>query len=107
MGNVLVRTLLETNQEIPDFLGRFRPEGLEASHVKFETESDWDEHEAAMTGNAGGAAGGDDPWATTEDNADGAARDNDADPWAGPSQSSTGDDVWAPDTRQLEQEPAW
>ncbi|KAK4248872.1 P-loop containing nucleoside triphosphate hydrolase protein [Corynascus novoguineensis] len=49
IASVLTRTLMETNQEIPDFLQRYVPEGMTADNLKFETDSDFEE----------GATGGD------------------------------------------------
>lgn len=40
---MLTRTLLETNQEIPDFLQPYVPEGMTADNLKFETDSDFEE----------------------------------------------------------------
>lgn len=47
IADVLTRTLLETQQEVPDFLGMYVPEGEAALHPRFETESDYDPDEAA------------------------------------------------------------
>jgi len=46
---------METNQEIPDFLQRYVPEGVTADNLKFETDSDFEE-EAAGGGNKGDGA---------------------------------------------------
>ncbi|QPH18825.1 hypothetical protein C2857_003925 [Epichloe festucae Fl1] len=46
MASVLTRTLLETDQEIPEFLQMYIPEGDAAKKPKFETESDFDPDEA-------------------------------------------------------------
>ena len=59
IASVLTRTLMETNQEVPHFLEQYKPQGDAANALKFETESDWDEHEAAMLGAAGGGGGED------------------------------------------------
>ncbi|KAG5923370.1 hypothetical protein E4U42_004975 [Claviceps africana] len=45
IANVLTRTLLETGQEIPDFLQMYVPEGDAANKPRFETESDYDPEE--------------------------------------------------------------
>jgi ATP-dependent RNA helicase DDX3X len=61
LASVLTRTLLETNQEVPDFLQSYIPEGDARTNLKFEADSDFDEGEAAC--------GQDDAWGTsTEDN---------------------------------------
>ncbi|KAG6137375.1 hypothetical protein E4U28_004593 [Claviceps purpurea] len=53
IASVLTRTLLETGQEIPEFLQMYVPEGDAATKPKFETESDFDPQEAreALNGN--------------------------------------------------------
>lgn len=63
MGSVLARTLLETDQEIPEFLRNRLPQGITRETVKFETESDFDPAEYEMAGGPGGdfdGFGGDD-----------------------------------------------
>jgi ATP-dependent RNA helicase DDX3X len=59
IASVLTRTLMETNQEIPDFLQSYVPEGATADNLKFEADSDFEE-EAVGTGGGGWGAGGDD-----------------------------------------------
>ncbi|KAK4124996.1 DEAD-domain-containing protein [Parathielavia appendiculata] len=56
IASVLTRTLLETNQEIPDFLQQYVPEGATPSNLKFEADSDFEE-EATGTGAGGGGWG--------------------------------------------------
>ncbi|KAH6605611.1 dead deah box rna helicase, partial [Trichoderma cornu-damae] len=57
MASVLTRTLLETNQEIPDFLQQHVPESYSSgTKVKFETESDFDPNDVAGAGDAEGGA---------------------------------------------------
>ncbi|KAK0717099.1 P-loop containing nucleoside triphosphate hydrolase protein [Lasiosphaeria miniovina] len=78
IASVLTRTLLETNQEVPDFLQQYIPEGDARTNLKFEADSDFDETEAAETGDDGGVWGdesGDQPttgdgggWGTTDNN---------------------------------------
>ncbi|KAK3935609.1 P-loop containing nucleoside triphosphate hydrolase protein [Diplogelasinospora grovesii] len=46
IGSVLTRTLLETGQDVPDFLEHFIPEGEAREHLKFEADSDYDPEEA-------------------------------------------------------------
>ncbi|KAF1854885.1 hypothetical protein Lal_00008680 [Lupinus albus] len=47
MASVLTRTLLETNQEIPDFLQQYVPEGEARNNLKFEADSDFDPNDYA------------------------------------------------------------
>ena len=47
----MTRTLLETKQDIPDFLEPYKPEGAALENLKFEADSDFEEE----TGNDGGA----------------------------------------------------
>lgn len=60
MGSVLTRTLLETDQEIPEFLQQYVPEGEAREKLKFEADSDFDPNDYAGAGDAGGAWGGGD-----------------------------------------------
>ncbi|KAL7929584.1 P-loop containing nucleoside triphosphate hydrolase protein [Trichoderma chlorosporum] len=62
IASVLTRTLLETNQEIPEFLRAYVPDNYaDGTKVKFETESDFDPSDVAGAGDAeGGAAWGGD-----------------------------------------------
>lgn len=46
IASVLTRTLLETKQEVPEFLQMYVPEGDAAQNLRFETESDYDPSEA-------------------------------------------------------------
>lgn len=55
---MLVRTLLETNQEIPEFLEQFKPEGEDLTKLKFEAEGDFSDDEAIGGGDAAWGAGG-------------------------------------------------
>ncbi|KAL1891755.1 hypothetical protein Sste5346_007505 [Sporothrix stenoceras] len=69
IASVLTRTLLETKQEIPDFLESYIPEGEARENLKFEADSDFEEFTpgdggddggwGAGGGDAGGDAGGD------------------------------------------------
>jgi ATP-dependent RNA helicase DDX3X len=43
IASVLTRTLLETNQEIPDFLESYQPEGEARNKLKFEADSDFED----------------------------------------------------------------
>ncbi|KAK2478100.1 hypothetical protein H9L39_10588, partial [Fusarium oxysporum f. sp. albedinis] len=68
MASVLTRTLLETNQEIPDFLQQYVPEGEARNNLKFEADSDFDPNDYAGAGDAwGGDAGNDAGNAATGD----------------------------------------
>ena len=60
MASVLTRTLLETGQDIPEFLQAYVPE--EGKDLKFEADSDWEEEggDAAGGDDGFGGAGGDD-----------------------------------------------
>lgn len=75
IASVLTRTLLETNQEVPDFLEEHIPEGEAREKLKFEADSDSDGSEA-------GDGPGDDMGAATEGNngddggSDAGAQDN-------------------------------
>ncbi|KAK4154854.1 P-loop containing nucleoside triphosphate hydrolase protein [Chaetomidium leptoderma] len=61
IASVLTRTLMETNQEVPDFLQSYVPEGASATNLKFEADSDFEDEGAnAGTGGAAWGAGGDD-----------------------------------------------
>lgn len=73
MASVLTRTLLETGQEVPDFLQRYVPEGDALTNLKFEADSDFDETEAQGGGDGGwgqdNEKGGDGGWGGGGDNA--------------------------------------
>ncbi|KAK4145337.1 P-loop containing nucleoside triphosphate hydrolase protein [Dichotomopilus funicola] len=58
LASVLTRTLMETNQEIPDFLEKYVPEGATKENLKFEADSDFEE-DMYGSGGAGGAYGAD------------------------------------------------
>ncbi|KAF5670610.1 ATP-dependent RNA helicase [Fusarium heterosporum] len=60
MASVLTRTLLETDQEIPDFLQSYVPDGEAREKLKFEADSDFDPNDYAGAGDADGAWGGGD-----------------------------------------------
>ncbi|CAM1501746.1 Fc.00g037300.m01.CDS01 [Cosmosporella sp. VM-42] len=55
IGSVLTRTLLETKQEIPDFLQEYVPEGEALESLKFEADSDFDPDDIGGANDAGGA----------------------------------------------------
>ncbi|KAM7186588.1 P-loop containing nucleoside triphosphate hydrolase protein [Rhypophila sp. PSN 637] len=52
LASVLTRTLMETNQEIPDFLERFKPQ---SGRLTFEADSDFDENDIVALENGGEA----------------------------------------------------
>lgn len=56
MAPVLVRTLLETKQQVPEFLQEFMPEGEELENLQFPSELDDDMGglDAGAWGDAGG-----------------------------------------------------
>lgn len=98
MASVLTRTLLETNQKIPDFLQMYIPEGEARENIKFEADSDFDPNDIAGAGDAGGAWGQDDDAAAAAGDGDGnawtgvASGDNqEADSW---NNTSTSNAVW-------------
>ncbi|KAB5547177.1 P-loop containing nucleoside triphosphate hydrolase protein [Coniochaeta sp. 2T2.1] len=72
MASVLTRTLMETQQEIPDFLEAYKPEGDAAVNLKFEADSDFEENDGGSDGGEGGgwgagSANGDDDAAKSDD----------------------------------------
>ncbi|KAF4978583.1 hypothetical protein FZEAL_5055 [Fusarium zealandicum] len=74
MGSVLTRTLLETDQEVPDFLQQYVPEGEARNNLKFEADSDFDPNDVAGAGDSGGA------WGTEEGDGENATADG-GDAW--------------------------
>ncbi|KAH7157447.1 P-loop containing nucleoside triphosphate hydrolase protein [Dactylonectria estremocensis] len=97
LASVLTRTLLETGQEIPDFLESYVPEGEARDNLKFEADSDFEPQDV------GGAGGGEDGCGQPDTAEDTGACDNDAgsgggDGWGGGSGANTGesggDDGW-------------
>lgn len=91
MASVLTRTLLETNQEIPDFLQQYVPEGEARNNLKFEADSDFDPNDYAGAGDAG------DAWGEDAGNNAGNAAGGDA--WGGGSDGGNtgGGDAWGAD----------
>lgn len=68
IASVLVRTLLETQQAVPDFLAHHIPEGDDLKQLKFESENEvGDAFDEEYGNNAGGA------WGTAEDGNENAA----------------------------------
>lgn len=60
LASVLTRTLLETNQDIPDFLEQYRPEGEAATNLVFEEDSDFEDAAGEEEGGDTWGGGGDD-----------------------------------------------
>ncbi|KAI0124745.1 P-loop containing nucleoside triphosphate hydrolase protein [Xylariales sp. AK1849] len=61
IAEILTKTLLETKQEIPDFLKQYVPEGEELETLKFEPDSDEESEAGDDAGEGGGGGwGGDD-----------------------------------------------
>ncbi|PNY26698.1 ATP-dependent RNA helicase ded1 [Tolypocladium capitatum] len=84
IASVLTRTLLETKQDVPDFLQMYVPEGTAADKPKFETESDFDPNDLGTAAELGGF-GGDSPGEGT----------GGGDAWGGGGGDATGgDDGW-------------
>ncbi|KAH9436970.1 hypothetical protein MCOR02_000633 [Pyricularia oryzae] len=99
IASVLVRTMLETNQEIPEFLSGYIPDGDARENLKFEADSDFEDNVDADD-NAGGG------WGSTDNGQDGntegatgddATDDNNNNSWGTrePIAKSTGDG-WGP-----------
>ncbi|GJC82897.1 ATP-dependent RNA helicase ded1 [Colletotrichum liriopes] len=99
ISSVLVRTLLETKQEVPDFLEPYKPTGKGLENLKFETESDFDPEEAGVAHL--GTSGGDGGWSNEGYGGDDAAAADGA--WGG-----AGNDA-GNETKKEEPEvaPAW
>ncbi|CZS80266.1 unnamed protein product [Fusarium graminearum] len=89
LGSVLTRTLLETDQEIPEFLQQYVPEGDARANLKFEADSDFDPNDYAGAGDAGG-----DAWGAGDGDDTGGG-----DAWGGDGGGDTGDtgggDAWS------------
>ncbi|KAK7209759.1 hypothetical protein V2G26_016937 [Clonostachys chloroleuca] len=108
LASVLTRTLLETEQEIPDFLEQYVPDGYVKgqANLKFETESDFDPNDlgsnefggGAESGGAGGWGGdadanaGADAFGAAEPSGDGAAWG--AEPAAPTAPAGDSSDTW-------------
>lgn len=57
IASVLTRTLMETKQEIPDFLTAYVPEDVSLEDLKFEADSDFDDGEGDDAGGEWGDQG--------------------------------------------------
>lgn len=64
MAPVLVRTLLETKQTVPEFLQQYMPEGEELQNLQFPSEQDDDVGgvDAGAWGEGGGGGDAGDAW---------------------------------------------
>jgi ATP-dependent RNA helicase DDX3X len=58
LAPLLVLTLLETGQEVPDFLQQFVPEGIDRANIKFEDNTDEEIEKEKEGGNGGGGGDG-------------------------------------------------
>lgn len=58
LAELLTKTLLETKQEIPEFLQQYVPENVNIEELKFEPDSDEEIEDAAGAGGWGADAGG-------------------------------------------------
>ncbi|KAL2263091.1 hypothetical protein VTK26DRAFT_8249 [Humicola hyalothermophila] len=59
LASALVRTLMETHQQVPEFLEQYIPPGMTADNLKFEADSDFEEEAVAPAGHDGWGAEGD------------------------------------------------
>ena len=83
IADALVKLLLETQQEIPEFLDGFKPDNVE--ELQFDDDTD-DEGE-------GGAAGGD-AWGAPTPQANGHSNSEAASGWGGEDATAGGNDGW-------------
>ncbi|RCI16613.1 hypothetical protein L249_2903 [Ophiocordyceps polyrhachis-furcata BCC 54312] len=67
MASVLTRTLLETKQEIPDFLQSYVPDGEAAEKPKFEADSDFDPNDLGTMESLNLGGGDDNGWGEKAD----------------------------------------
>ena len=83
IGEALVKLLLETNQEVPEFLGSYKPDNVE--ELEFNDDTDEEDESGAAGGDAWGA-----PTPQANGHADGAA----ASGWGGDDATAGGNDGW-------------
>nr|XP_036588886.1 DEAD/DEAH box helicase [Colletotrichum truncatum]KAF6800528.1 DEAD/DEAH box helicase [Colletotrichum truncatum] len=102
IASVLVRTLLETGQTVPEFLAPYKPTGKGLENLKFETESDFDPEEAGIA-HLGVTSGGNEDW-SGEGNEGKTAGDTDT--WGASAGSVTGNKA-GNDDQECEQPAAW
>lgn len=69
IASVLTRTLMETNQEVPDFLQSYIPEGGEGATLKFEADSDFEDDAGTGGDDAGNTEAAGDAWGAGGDDA--------------------------------------
>lgn len=100
IAEILTKTLLETQQEVPDFLKPYIPDGVDVKDLKFEAGSDEeDEGDGEDAGGAGSAGGwgGDSGAGTGAEDGDGAwgsgATVGGEDPW-GTGNNTGGSSAW-------------
>ncbi|KAI0542756.1 P-loop containing nucleoside triphosphate hydrolase protein [Xylaria digitata] len=86
IARLLTMTLMETGQEIPDFLEKYKPEDTDVSKLKFEY--DTDEEDPGESGDAWGAGEGE----TGATNGDDGG--NDASGWGAPTNGSGDNGGW-------------
>ena len=65
IAKMLTRTLLETDQEVPDFLQQYIPQGDARENLKFEADSDYAGSDAGGAGEDWGGGGGGADWGTS------------------------------------------
>lgn len=104
IASVLVRTLLETEQEVPDFLESYKPEGDDLLNLKWETNSNPEDRPKDAGGDFGDggfgggddAKGGDGGWGQGDDGGNDAGA-SDGNGWGAENQASAaagGGDGW-------------
>ncbi|KAI3327023.1 P-loop containing nucleoside triphosphate hydrolase protein [Xylariaceae sp. AK1471] len=104
MAKLLAMTLMETGQEVPDFLHQYKPENTDVSKLKFEYDTDEEDPDAGGAWGADGGDGGEgdgDGWGAEEDTAAASANgtSGDAGGWGASTgentaAQATGDDGW-------------
>ncbi|KAK6193652.1 hypothetical protein LQW54_012235 [Pestalotiopsis sp. IQ-011] len=67
LAELLTKTLLETKQEIPEFLQQYVPENVNIEELKFEPDSDEEIEDAAGAGGWGESAGAAEAWGASTD----------------------------------------
>ncbi|KAI0143774.1 P-loop containing nucleoside triphosphate hydrolase protein [Xylariaceae sp. FL1272] len=80
IANLLTMTLMETGQDIPDFLSQYKPEDTDVSKLKFEYDSDEEEPEDDGDGDAGAGGWGNGAAASTGGDGDGWGKGDSAAP---------------------------
>lgn len=98
LGPFLTKILLETNQDVPDFLSQFKPEG---GDLNFEEE---EEPDFGDTVEDAGATGGD-SWGAGEGSSTPAANTGDA--WGAGEASATVEENWGSNTTDVPTKAGW